>query len=211
MARIHRRAMVSLGVVVAFVITAVLLAPGDGSDRRATPSQPSQLHQTAAALVRRGVREERRGGSVMAWPFSSLRRPAGGIPSTLRRELQPFLAGNASLKLRLDKAFYGSAADGEVLWIIPGRAVICILRASTLAFACATWASARAEGLLLQTYDSGDRPDGPPTHFTVMGAVPDGVRGVEVRIGKLPRVLPVRNNTFAAEADRVIWIKELVW
>ncbi|HEX2264686.1 MAG TPA: hypothetical protein VHH14_00210, partial [Solirubrobacterales bacterium] len=130
-------AVVALGV-----LAVVLLAGGDGEDpqRSADSAKPANARVAAQkakvrkawqGLVRKGLKQAG-GREVLAdWPFSAVRKPEGGMPPRLRAGVGEVLPGSEPLRLRFDEAGYATTPAGG-LWVVPGRAVVCIFRAQTL-------------------------------------------------------------------------------
>jgi hypothetical protein len=115
----------------------------------------------------------------------------------------------AILKLRFDQARYAETPGGTDIWLVPGRGVMCLVRAPRIATTCDTGGKAARRGLVLQVYKVGKSPDHRPTQFMAMGVAPDGARGVLVKVGHESRAIPIVDNAFDYKAKAPITVVHL--
>lgn len=189
------------------VLAAILVVLFHTSDRsRELPparSEPARTRLAWTQVARSGLRRVKTEKLSQSWPFASLHKPPSGMPPRLKQEARAMLHAGGSLRLRYRDAAYARTHTGIGLWVVPGRAVICVFRAVKIVSACVTAARANREGIALGVYRVG-KPDKRPTHFTLLGVVPDGVRALKVEEGKTVRTIPVIDNSFETSARHPI-------
>jgi hypothetical protein len=206
----NNRLRVVAGIGVALILVAVvwLLTRHEGGTH--PPSQASGNETDAEAQVWRamsdhGLRMGREGaGPVPRWPFSAAQAVPGGVPPRVRRGVQRTIDQTGSPALRYSAGRRVRTASGEVVWLVPGRGVLCMFRETRPAFACRPATTAYRRGITLELYRTTQASSHRPTRFTVIGVAPDGVRTISARVGNRPLIIPVHNNTFDAQASRPI-------
>jgi hypothetical protein len=207
-----RNPRLSLLVLLVVLITVIVTGIFYISDR--SPELPAIRNESMRAqlawkqMVRSGLRRAKARNLSHSWPFISLHKPPNGMPPHLMQEARAMLRGAGSLQLRYGDAAYARTHAGVGLWVVPGRAVICMFRAVKMGSACVTAARAQREGVVLGVYQVGTASEQPP-HFTLLGVVPDGVRALKVEEGNTIRTVPVIDNSFETSARHPIRVAAL--
>lgn len=200
---IHRPVTLAVGGAVLLLIGAALLIADHGEQHSVGPSKgKAHIANSWQRMADKGQREAR-GLDLNSWPFQAAVLPRKGMSAWFKREAKEVLLEPENLGLRFNKARYVAATNRVSLWVVPGRNVLCVFRATRIAAACTSKARAYRSGILLEVYRL-NKPGGHPTRFTAIGLMPDGVRSVTVRMGKLRKQLPVIRNAYIAEAPRPI-------
>jgi hypothetical protein len=192
-----RKRWISVSILAAALALAVGLWFVDGSDsrRHARAATRQTSSSNVWAQIAKAARQESRSADLRRWPFAEITRPLHGMPDLLKREAKEALAGPQSASLLFDSARFAITPTGGGLWVVSGRDVVCVLRAMTAAVACNTVAHVYRHGLVLEVYKR-DKASGPPTSFTALGIMPDGVRSITAEVGRRQRRIKVSGMRF---------------
>jgi hypothetical protein len=145
-------------------------------------------------------------------PFSGAKPVAGVIPEPLRRPTTETLGGDGAigaLGLRFANARRAETPSGTALWVLPGKAVMCLIRAPRIATSCQTSTEAATKGLVIQTYKLAKPTSRKPTSFSTIGIVPDDTPAVRLVVKRRTITIPVTNNTFDRTAKAPIRVAGL--
>jgi hypothetical protein len=176
----------------------LLLLDFDGGREQPGAQQASEIRRAWAQLADR-ERPDSASDGILQWPFSAAARVPRGMPVALRERAQRTLMQPGPLHLQFGQARRTIGPGGLVLWLVPGRGVICMFRASRLAAACRAKSEALSDGLSLQTYKV-DPAGKEPERFTAFGVVPDGIHNIEVKVGHRRMQTAVSRNVYRVEA-----------
>ena len=135
------------------------------------------------------------------------------MPDRAKRETTETLGGAGAVEvlgLRFDEARYAEVPSGSGMWVVPGKAVMCLVRAEKIATSCDTRTRAAQMGMLLQVYKLGKPPRSKPTQFQAIGVAPDGARKVLVKAGPQSAMLSVVDNTYDYKAKTPIRIVRFI-
>ena len=194
----------------ALAIAAVWLIAGRGATEESDSSALSR-HTTMAtrwkALADQGVREK---PVFKTWPFAAFRGPSRAMPTDRREASASTLGEPDPLGLDFDQARYAMSRARVGLWMVPGRGVTCLIKGGIVAATCDTTSNTERKGLSLEVFKPGPPPKRRPTHFLALGVVPNGVKGLRVRVGKRTSVISVSDNTYSMRAEVPIQIVSLI-
>ena len=182
----------------------------EAEEDRSASTATKQASAALNAIVRRGLAE----GEISAFrqwrAFSGVRSVAGGVPPRIRLAVAETLGGKAalgSLGLEFSQARRTTTPSGIRLWMVPGRGVMCLVRAERLAIACSSKRKAIHRGVLLQIHRAS--PGAEESDFTTIGVVPDWAAGISLQAGEAPVTLPIQANAFDFSATRSIRVLRL--
>ncbi len=199
------------GLIAAAILAALAVASatlvfrddGEAADH-ARPAESVEARAAWQAAVRRGIAQANGSTSLARWPFSSIPVHQDGAPHAVEQSITGLLGPARPLGLRFDAARSIVTARGQRIWVVPGRAVICMFRTPRLASSCDTATNASRRGLVLVTYKIGKDPKAPPRNFELLGLVPDGFHSATLKIGARRVQVRASTNTISYRAKAPI-------
>lgn len=135
--------------------------------------------------------------------FSVLEKPTQRLPHPLEQQVRLNLPSEAAA---LD--FSRAVRVGGDLWVLEKLTQTCILQAPGAALACAPRRRFARDGLFLGTFQA--EKEGGPSHFAIVGVVPDRIRFAELDYGRRRAVVPVSDNLVQARGSTPILVRRLL-
>jgi hypothetical protein len=128
------------------------------------------------------------------------------MPARLRSSAQTVLGDAGALRLQFDHSSVAPVSSTDVLWVVPGRGVVCTFKPRPMAAACATRKQAIQHGLLLGTYTPDPRTKQPESYLSI-GLVPDTVRSVTIRVGGATRRIRAHRGVFLVRSQAPVTVR----
>jgi hypothetical protein len=201
----RKRWLLILGAPLVLVLGVGALLVSRGTDEPADSSNGALGKQMWHELARKNQQESRH-SSATAWPFAGIKALPQRMPPALREKSREVFPDSGSLRLRFASARYVDVSRRQGLWVVPGRGVLCILSAKSMAASCATRHAAYRSGVVLQLYELNDSKTR-PTAFVTLGIAPNGIGSVKAKIGKTRWTrFPVAGNTFFAKTQQPVFV-----
>lgn len=204
--KVNRRYAVISVVVIILAGAAVIywLAASGSPAEPAEPvgARPDSGSESWKRISDAGVSETR---FATAWPYSSLDRSDVRMPAGLRSSAQAVLGEAKALWLQFDHSSVAPVSSTDVLWVVPGRGVICTFKPRPMAAACATRKQAIQHVLLLGTYTPDPRTKQPESYLSI-GLVPDMVRSVTIKVGGATRRIRAHRDVFLVRSKAPVQV-----
>lgn len=140
--------------------------------------------------------------------FPIMRGSPERMPLTTAARIRSTIGAPAG-SLDLENAQRIQTAAGSSIWIVNGKgSITCLVQGHHGYFGCTTTADFAAHGLSIGMAEPSKKEGGPPRGFHVLGAAPDWVNVVKVRVGNgTPRNVAVRGGTYVTgPADVPIFV-----
>ena len=209
LASLRLAALLLLGLPLGVTSCANHASPGVRSGKRGSGNP----HLWESRLVRRGIRETRKFGSPSTARAAELfNGDLNPMSFRLTQTAKATLGGGQQLSLNFAQSRYVETPSRHGLWLVPGRAVLCLFRAPPSVAACDTVTKVRLRGLVLITSSAGQDEARVPRRkreFFATGIFPSSTGEIEVLSDGYRRRVSVIDGVFALRAEDPIRVKAL--